>query len=348
MFSDLYTSVYYHRHSFVCSREQLDRLLVIKFENSILNEFVQHINDQFPSLYGLMSKYVSTYVRLSVDNNSIICDDNKVVISISINDIADDHIFTTQNILLEDIQESKWYQMILEYYSQFINYSKSVGFNTLHGGGENTADVYKAQIESKNICLCIVDTDCTYPGDTGGNTMNQVLKVEESNSWNLCRALTTTPFREIENTIPYHCLSAMKNKQPSIVKALKEYEMIIDKDPSAICFLDIKKGISYNKYPSMKLPEKQYWSTLLVSSGITTKEVIEECNCLSEEERQRRGAEVLLHNCGGNIMRLFSSSFLSLNLSSESFLPCQEEVWLNLGRALFDWSFCLDKYSNRL
>lgn len=164
-----------------------------------------------------------------------------------------------------------------EVYEQMARFSaRALGVRNLHlrtfklaGGGADTAEQYRRCQDGKNrFCICIVDSDRTFPGDRLKETASNVRAIDDEGQ-PLCLYLHTHG-HELENYIPTSWYSIVTEDDPSKRSAVEFLERLESSAASeARRFLDMKNGLLLKQVLEATLKESDrathdsYWQDLL-------------------------------------------------------------------------------------
>ena len=136
-----------------------------------------------------------------------------------------------------------------------------VNLHPVHGGGGRTPDVFRHEaIEARHICVCVVDSDRTYPGGPTGSVAEACASVTGDGIYEL--ALTSG--RSIENSLPWRLVDLVRTnevEQPS-ARMLGLHHV----DPGCPQFLELKVGL---KGFHVRAPEpgRTYWLGIAAAVG---------------------------------------------------------------------------------
>jgi len=165
-------------------------------------------------LRGKLSIYraCTVYVRV-VHGTQIFSktrDGEKSKISISIDMIRGDDLFSKPKILVENRTDGDFYTGIAKLLiaQERTTQGLSLAYELVSGGGSQTPREYQALKNSDYLVYCIVDADIDFPGaDLGGNTAAPVYKIEQ---------ISPKPTTE---ALILRCYSAENLIHPSMIKS---------------------------------------------------------------------------------------------------------------------------------
>lgn len=239
-------------------------------------------------------------------------------------------------LLLEDINDSAVYKIILNYYLNNHNLENvKIDYETRPGGGQNTHKVFSdIQKEEERFCLSILDSDRKAPNLGMGNTAKSVLKINDSKK-PLCDVFILN-LREIENLFPTlmykEVFESDKNKKEAI-----DFLETLDNSESQETrkYLDLKQGLKLEKI-FKESPEgefRKYWSNFVMTFH---PNMFEEC---------LKGGECLNTNsCSCNVTKGFGQNILKeiedkYNDKSVSHMISDElaSEWNKIGSIITDW-----------
>lgn len=148
-------------------------------------------------------------------------------------------------LVVENLSDADFYGRIvkLSHYKSWM-----ISDDVRPGGGDTTCDIYKYTVEiMKKICLCVFDSDVSYPGGQDGNTCKKVFKFFESQKNILGHALghveKITAY-SVENLIHHTVYEQALNKfYTEDNQALGKKHFLSLMKTSAWRYLPIKKGI---------------------------------------------------------------------------------------------------------
>ena len=206
------------------------------------------------------------------------------------------HEYLLKSVLVvEDIEaDGGVYGVIFHEVAKITSNIPTVSFELVHGGGANTARVFRQQVEKGRIAVCIVDHDRMAPMDRRSNTAKSVINYHNRRNGNLgsnnqcyIGLACETVGREVENWIPYRLLRQLPNVSDqngiSDLDTLFLENLEEDVDNCFWLYFDIKKGLD-----GSQLMDK------LESKGISETVVdwiCQKIDCSKSElaERQIRG-----------------------------------------------------------
>lgn len=131
----------------------------------------------------------------------------------------------------------------------------------VHGGGGRTPDVFRHEaIEARHICVCVGDSDRTYPGGPTGPVADSCASVTGDGIYEL--ALTSG--RSIENSLPWRLVDLVRPSEAQRPSA--RMVVLNDVDPGCPQFLELKVGLKgfHVRTPG---PSSRYWLGIAAAVG---------------------------------------------------------------------------------
>ena len=177
-------------------------------------------------------------------------------------------------------------------------------------------------VEERRFLLCVVDADVKYPNASYGSTCNEALNIRDclnEQGFEGYFELYVLKTHEIENLIPLSILKKLpSNHFRRHVMSLLE-TLLCAGHKEALLFYDLKKGIKLKSSDSSLV---DYWQGLLPAMNSQSSDVEYTFDNFSE--------------LGKNIL---STSLQILKDQKDSFIldDYLNEIWLDLGKALFTW-----------
>ena len=344
--NDLCVAVRYGFHSFFADRKVLDSLIKCENLHKESRGIVNHLLSSYSFSFGIRN---NVQLLIELNNERQITVDNtggKTQIGLPISTIKDNSLFQQTELLLENIVEKDLYVQMAKYYCSKvkIGFPARTNLRVIHGGGNTTDIVFKKELSEKRSCLCICDSDSKYPGCELGETAKKVVGIDTS-QWPMCKVITTAPYREIENLIPYQRLVSLTKHNGDIKKAVMDYNRIIHQDHTHYRHIDIKEGITIGSWYKSKNAFRLYLDELLLNSNLISTDKLERLRQLSPEQIDERSAESLIHPSGGNILTVYLDNRGYDEVHDKDFLEGQERLWFSIGKCVFEWGFSMGKVS---
>lgn len=137
-------------------------------------------------------------------------DGEKSKISISIDMIRGDELFSKPKILVENRSDGEFYTGLAKLLiaQERTTQGLSLSYELVSGGGSQTPREYQALKDSDYLVYCIVDADIDFPdADLGGNTAAPVYDMEQA---------SPNPMKE---ALILKCYSAENLMHPSMIKS---------------------------------------------------------------------------------------------------------------------------------
>lgn len=215
IFSALVSADREGRHFFVSSRAVCDWAL----ENLTLSSFVashlRMIREEFAVRRNLQRiALVHVTVRLgdapvTFDGNAAFSIGHKAL-------LRGQYLSSQAAFVVEDLMtDARLYSHMLSE-ARRVSSVPSFSFETVHGGGARTREVFDAEIEKRKVVVCVVDRDSSHPMGSKSALANAVMRIQRRrNSRDGGGGVAfigmgcLTVGRELENYIPYHLYKIM-------------------------------------------------------------------------------------------------------------------------------------------
>lgn len=257
------------------------------------------------------------------------------------------HFFGT-SILFENISEQRFYNHITDWYRN-VNSLRSIesSYQPLNGGGNCISDVFlDIQKRGDRFCLAILDSDQKYPNSNFGDTAKRLIKIFVETGF--CNFLVINT-RECENLAPLNILQEICQGNVDWELGIDEIRMIHEVMPSAILYVDYKKGFKEkNIYDSANPDFINFYKTILQSTGLLTEEQYEIIRT-REEESFKTNNRVIIHSIGHEVLdRIIenldvkrTNNLTVSNHSPENLL----QEWSRIGKQILDWTCSLPHFA---
>ena len=190
----------------------------------------------------------------------------KSYIQLGVNDIAVTRVSLPAKLLVEDENDGIVYCRIGDAYRHSIHSEYLIVNDIVNGGGLTLKTYKRYQHEDEILCLCVVDSDKSFPMDEIGGTAKNVVKIYRENITKnigyLCSYIIIDAL-EIENIIPTIFLKEISNhdqQRGKIVDFIIELER---KNYSSRLYIDIKNGFSNKNILDGNLRKNTYWGKIL-------------------------------------------------------------------------------------
>jgi hypothetical protein len=240
-------------------------------------------------------------------------------------------------LIVEFIRESYIYSRIGEYY---ISKNKLNGFAIsympINGGGGTTDQVYgEYQKTGDNFCLCFVDADKKYPGDSIGDTALKVMNIDDSSKPLSYQSIIDA--MEIENIVPieiYEEIVGNDKGRLSFVETIKKLKE--STDPRSIFYYDIKKGIKKGDFIfNQNIEYTKFWSSLFREFGVFDASCCKKNGC----QKSKQCKEFIAKEWGSTAMP-DAIGMLQKKVDTQlaRYVSGNHELeWNKIGKLVFDW-----------
>jgi hypothetical protein len=275
----------------------------------------------------------------------IISENEKWKIRISA-DVVLDSLITERAIFLgennRDIEFYKNFALVFMYENRFLK-GLSINFDPIGGGGNNICDQYDViQKDNKKLCLCIVDTDCDYNGDSLGQTAKNLINRHDINfsygSQKIFCEYMLIKARESENLIPSPALYEIEDGNPNRQKFLYWLEAVEQINSDARFYVDIKNGMKFNEIIQSRNSDLIHYWTRHLKQWLTNCSFIEDESC---------GGDCICFEVPGmgnntldNVLEIFQR--LTTQKIAEMVRGNQllKQRWLEIGENIYLWFVC--------
>jgi hypothetical protein len=252
--------------------------------------------------------------------------ENKTYLNLSINFLQTSDLTNATRILCEDMSDASFFEEICKYYISKNNFGNiSLKYESDHGGGNQISKVYKKNILKNNtFCLAFSDNDKRYPNCAIGNTLKNLIDIDNSSF--LCKYIGLE-CQEIENLIPFNYLRHLQN------------------------FTHEENGIIFIEN-IINSPKKEYLRYFDLKKGIIKKQISSSVDYLNFSKELEAYSPINidftnLDNLGntdkiipqfGKIIPLFLENSHLLNSTQPIFLNFQEIEWNKIGSEFLFWT----------
>ena len=131
------------------------------------------------------------------------------------------------------------------------------------GGGSTIVDAFEAICQRDRVCLCVADSDRTFPGHNGGANATRLSKIVPRSP---VQKATILPVREIENLVPPTMLvDCSRTGHSGVVREeVLRYDDLCRRLPGEWPdFVDLKKGLCGGAVESLPdNDERRYWTAI--------------------------------------------------------------------------------------
>lgn len=277
-------------------------------------------------------------------NMGIFSINGRSYIQINANDVANSRVTLPAKLLVEDENDGEFYRRIGEVYLNNIHSEYLLMVDITPGGGANTYKSYRRlQCENEVLCLCVVDSDKSFPSDEIGGTAKNISSVHNKNVNKGIGFLCSYHFIdacEIENIIPTTYLIEMSSKNRTCNEFIEFIIFLDEQSPESRLYLDIKKGFFIEDYLYGNPLRTEYWKNALKNKNNSCVFTISG-NCINHRncffELQGLGVNVLT-KVNEIIEKIPSRKLYESCISNEKI----RFIWDKLGEEMFCW-FCSDK-----
>lgn len=265
------------------------------------------------------------------------------IIQIGFGNIIKSHLTDQPLLLVENIRDESVYRKIAQASLFRKRNNVSLSYLPVSGGGGAIFECYaQYQLKKDRFCLCIVDSDKKYPGDSSRGTADKLLKTHQLNYESAFQCVTCDvyeiPAHEIENLIPTNIYEEIIHGNKERAKLVIWMEKLEKRDPESRLYIDIKKGFSFRDHIA-SLPRKEYWGRIL-HTDLMNCEVIRSGNCVSEACNC-----IIIPGIGDplpeiieHIGKLTSQKLVEASRSN----PEISQIWDDLGERFLYW-FCAEE-----
>lgn len=243
-------------HVLVLSRSVLDTLSQVEAlslrHRTVLDV---HIREKLSTLAGQAAS-VSRKIECCVEGA---CNDEgrMDIIQIPLSDFNDIENCFKSSFLVENAEsDGKFYVSIAQMLLSDGQMLMPLAFDYENGGGSTTAAQARRLMERPRPLLVVVDSDRSHPDDREGDTARQVRSQFEAGPVGAAHKLIVTPVRSVENFVPPSLGAEFLLGKPESLEVcaalatLDELEAdgALDPSTSALCYINLKKGIKVGAY----------------------------------------------------------------------------------------------------
>ncbi len=325
------------KHVVLGERKVIKYLAECKLLSNSSRSIYQKIYNQLPTTKAYLDN-IHIYLEISIDDVLEVVENGDVKkIRVSIKKFSDFSILDTSILLLEDMNDSNFYQIIVDYYLLSNNLSNiRIDYEPMNGGGDNTHKSFsKIQESAKRLCLCLLDNDKKAPGLDMGSTAKKVAKVNDE-SQPLC-SLFIINAREIENLIPTFMYKETFKTDPNKLKAIKLLEQLDNSESTeARKYLDIKEGLNFKKIlqDKPKTLFRVYWTNF--AEEFHPVDTFKECISCNSCTKPSECICIVTPGFGKNILVEIIENYKGKDVSD--LLSDELKVeWDRIGRTITAW-----------
>lgn len=267
-------------------------------------------------------------------------------IQVPVRHFRDNSLLQETMLLSENFRDTEVYERMAQFSA------RSLGFQTVHlrtyqlaGGGADTAEQYKRCQDGKNrFCICIVDSDRTFPGDGLKETALKVKAIDDEDQ-PLCMYVHTHG-HELENYIPtswYRIVTEDDSSKLSAVEFLERLETSDAKE--ARKYLDMKKGLrlkqvldAIEKHSGHSI-NGSYWRSLLATLDEVSNNINPECLRLRDCQSPRSCECCVMVGFGNNIIDkiIYLLNNAHWRRLENGLCPITRSDWEALGGIILAW-----------
>jgi hypothetical protein len=325
-------------HFLFASNRSLNFLRKYALLSSIDRGIYNGLYNQSPQLGSLLLLPLHFCIVAEEGEISKSTNGNIETVIVPVNSLSNKRFLGSPPVFLaENLMDIKLYKRIAEFY---LHKSKlgnlRIECSSRGGGGSTISREFKAiQTEKEYLCLCISESDKTFPNDSYGGTARDLLKAGDKR--NYFAEIIVLDQREIENLLPKPLISLIINGSPEREKSFIFLNRITKDANGAAYFLDYKRGFCIRSIiEAKKGGYSLFWKSCLLSMN-------EQRQCLVINSCPDQ------NNCDCNIMPGFGKNLLENSLReldqitnhklAEMIEPDIEEEYLRLGKIITAW-FC--------
>jgi len=316
----------------IADKEICGAIIACTMINEQAKNIYRWINDRIPSLMDLLNRS-NVYVRVMPDKSesAVLVTSGRRIVSISIATLSQKIRLSLRPVLLcENLDDCIFLRHIGVIYCKNNGMTQRLEFSNRLGGGSTTANVLKEITNNADeMCICIVDSDKSYPEAALGNTAKEVQAISPKNlnpNW----YYHILDHRELENIIPFEIVNQIYVHDKSKAAAMKDLERI-QRHRDAWKYADIKEGTKLIKVKN-NTDAYNYWSSV-------KPEIVRICaNCST---RVLSCSEKYCNNylniaCGDRLLRDISDP-KNYKHSVRKLAPPLHTVWEELGLLIWSW-----------
>jgi len=199
------------------------------------------------------------------------------IIEIALTDFNDiENCFKSRFLVENSDSDGKFYVSVAQMLGSDGQMLLPLAFDYENGGGSTTAAQARRLMQRPRPLLIVVDSDRSHPDDREGDTARQVRSQFQGGPVGAAHKLIVTPVRSVENFVPPSLGADFLSGKPESLEVcaalatLDELESdgAMDPSTSALCYINLKKGIKIGAYRKGKAEFRESVRSLSQLLGI--------------------------------------------------------------------------------
>ena len=244
--------------------------------------------------------------------------------------------------LCEDMEyDCSFYKFILQWFRKNLHENVNTNLNDSHGGGGRMGNILRNCVNKGLVCLCIVDTDISFPGQPMSNhgTAHECIGIRRGK----LEELLVLNVHEVENLLPFNYIELVPNnllpqKRKNTFRKLYE-----STDAESILrYFDYKSGLLKN--------EEYFECTDFVSFAkkvcVADSEFLEG-KSFDEYYNSKHIKEELYPGVAKRILNFTLDVMSTENLPTPQLMKYQSDEWVRVGQTMLNYC-CAERVENLL
>lgn len=339
-------------HLISSSRDTLNSLSNVSQLGSRYSSYLKHLHNN-TTFSASINDFIDKYIVIDAKTDVPLINTSTNIWHIPFKKFSSSILCSPTVLLCENLTDCSILEYSALHYKSFKKVqSVLVNCNKRAGGGSTTYQSLQEIINAQNeFCLCINDSDKTFPESAYGDTHNKCLEIYGDQIWNVY--LSATSSRELENEIPIKFIEEAYRSNPAVSDEInKLFKSTSNSDRKIWPYLDLKYGFTLGSWFKLIIssPETASW---LVQEDDVTSIAKNDCSnvCIKNQKCNKQNS-----HCETSIYPKISSNLSqvvlewlknnSLHKSKELVDPTIDENWLLLGKLVLE--FCCAQKPHRL
>jgi len=207
-----------------------------------VSRFFNRLNQNFA--FATIPSEITMYVEVVNGIEQEIISDRCEIKQLDYSHFLDTACIQATTLLCEDVEyDCQLYKFIMKWFVKNIQRNINTNLNDSHGGGDRIGNILKDCVKKGLVCLCIVDSDMSFPGQTmsSHSTAHECMGIKRGK----LEELLVLNVHEAENLLPINYIDMVPNNLLPIQKKnsfrkLYEDELAAE---SILRYFDLKNGL---------------------------------------------------------------------------------------------------------
>ena len=286
--------------------------------------------------HAALPRTLSVYAEIDFSSKESSCNkiDNTYIFRLSYMFFIDPANSGPTDLLTENGNDYKFYNIITEYYSKHISQSRlNVKFNEFLGAGSHCKPEFSRLSGIRKLLLCIVDNDKKHPKRKEGSTSSAFTDEDREYSNNNLAFILRA--REIESLIPSKTMeSVIVKKSKDSISKFDRFDHLNKKHPAFKIFFDHKDGISLKEAIELDKEHGPFWMEILNDDAKISKK-----DCFIKRQCYNCDSCPTIDGFGDNLLSLVISESNTTS-PTKFFSKIDDNIydqWCDIGHLMISW-----------